>query len=305
MAVCRYMLTCPKWPECRHGGFTVRDTLLPGSQKKLHGVLGTASILYLRWALRHLYFRLTLYAFSLCVLTFPPLLSAPTQSPPSSPVSTWQRPPGSATESPVQTTIISGLTPATLAMPPGTQPTLPTHNHPAPLDPTTACPQTYPTLTFSSLNVGGVEITPNRLCHLLGGYGQLSHTFYLQVYRSSLLSTARDHERIAPYWGYRLLMRSPSSKEGVALLVHTSVAPTTPAMKIHIPGRLISVSLCSSRCLVTPSYLKSMYVPSTAPTFQRSVLDVRRPLRLSCKPAQKFGGPQWAHSEYQHHSHTA
>ena len=33
MAVCRYMVTCPKWPECRHGGFTARHTLLPGSQR--------------------------------------------------------------------------------------------------------------------------------------------------------------------------------------------------------------------------------------------------------------------------------
>ena len=38
-------------------------------------------------------------------------------------------------------------------------------------------------------------------------------------------------------------MSSPSSKEGVALLVHTSVAPTAPAMKVHSPGRLISVQL--------------------------------------------------------------
>ena len=67
MAVCRYMVTCPKWPECRHGGFTARDTLLPGSHRASagvfpsvhgvsghtetgciphhgHGVLGTASV---------------------------------------------------------------------------------------------------------------------------------------------------------------------------------------------------------------------------------------------------------------------
>ena len=47
MAVCRYMVTCPKWPECRHGGFTARDTLLPGSHlaspgvfPSVHGVSG-------------------------------------------------------------------------------------------------------------------------------------------------------------------------------------------------------------------------------------------------------------------------
>ena len=38
MAVCRYMVTCPKWPEYRHGGFTARDTLLPGSHRASPGV---------------------------------------------------------------------------------------------------------------------------------------------------------------------------------------------------------------------------------------------------------------------------
>ena len=74
MAVCRYMVTCPKWPECRHGGFTARDTLLPGSHRASpgifpsvhrvsghtetgciphhgHGVLGTASPPYLEQTL--------------------------------------------------------------------------------------------------------------------------------------------------------------------------------------------------------------------------------------------------------------
>ena len=37
MAVCRYMVTCPKWPECRHRGFTERDTLLPGSHRASWG----------------------------------------------------------------------------------------------------------------------------------------------------------------------------------------------------------------------------------------------------------------------------
>ena len=38
MAVCRYIVTCPKWPECRHGGFTARDTFLPGSHRASPGV---------------------------------------------------------------------------------------------------------------------------------------------------------------------------------------------------------------------------------------------------------------------------
>ena len=38
MTVCRYMVTCPKWPECRHRGFTARDMLLPGSHWASPGV---------------------------------------------------------------------------------------------------------------------------------------------------------------------------------------------------------------------------------------------------------------------------
>ena len=129
-------------------------------------------ILYLHRALQHLYLHLTLCAFSLCVLTTPPLHSAQSPSSPSCPVSTQPKPPGSTTATPIQQTTTSGLTRGKPASSHCTQPTMPTHNRPLPPDPTTARPQTYPTLTFSSLNVGGVEITPNRLCHLLGGYQQ-------------------------------------------------------------------------------------------------------------------------------------
>ena len=45
------------------------------------------------------------------------------------------------------------------------------------------------------------------------------------------------------YWGYHLHASSTSSKEGVALLIHTSIAPAPPAIRVHIPGRLISASI--------------------------------------------------------------
>ena len=80
---------------------------------------------------------------------------------------------------------------------------------------------TYDTLTFGSLNVGGVEVTPNRLCHILSGFTPLPHTLSLHEFRPSSTSTLRDHERVAMYWGYHLHASSPTSKEGVALLIHT------------------------------------------------------------------------------------
>ena len=46
----------------------------------------------------------------------------------------------------------------------------------------------YYTLSFASLNVGGVEITPNRLCHILTGLSHLPQTLSLQEFRPSALS---------------------------------------------------------------------------------------------------------------------
>ena len=102
---------------------------------------------------------------------------------------------------------------------------------------------THSTLTFGALNVGGVEITSNRLCHLLPAFHPLPHTLSLQEFRPSDLSSLRDDERPAMYWGYYLLQSSPSTKAYVALLVHTSIAPHKPAIKTIIDGRLISSSL--------------------------------------------------------------
>ena len=232
--------------EMRSG--TATRTLAPLPVAMLMSIVASAMIplrivLYLQWTLRHLYVCVTLCAIKLCVLTLPPPFSQhqlhhrlriPCPHGQSRRSQLLDR---QSCRRPLQ------VSHPQRASPHGTQPTLLTHNRPPPPDPTAAHPQTYPTLTFSSLNVGGVEITPNRLCHLLGGYQQLPHTISLQEYRPSSLSTARDHERVAHYWGYHLLMSSPSSKEGVALLVHTSVAPSAPAMKVHVPGRLISAQL--------------------------------------------------------------
>ena len=124
---------------------------------------------------------------------------------------------------------------------------------------------TYDTLTFGSLNVGGVEVTPNRLCHILSGFTPLPHTLSLQEFRPSSTSTLRDHERVAMYWGYHLHASSPTSKEGVALLIHTSIAPAPPPIRVHIPGRLISASISLHSDPSMPSLsIASYYGPHTA-----------------------------------------
>ena len=142
----------------------------------------------------------------------------------------------------------------------------PATGRPLPPDPTAgARVPTHDTLTYSSLNVGGVEITPNRLCHLLGGYGTLPHVLSLQEYRPSSLSTTRDHVRVALYWGYHMLLSSPSSKEGVALLIHTSISPGKPTPTVHLPGRLISTQVAlHTDPLMPPVTVCSFYGPHTA-----------------------------------------
>ena len=124
---------------------------------------------------------------------------------------------------------------------------------------------TNPTLTFGALNVGGVEITPNRLCHLLAGFHPLPHTLSLQDFRPSASSSLRDHERVAMYWGYHLLHSSPSRKAGVALLVHTSIAPHRHTMKTIIDGRLVTTSLqLHNDPSMPPVTVASFYGPHTS-----------------------------------------
>ena len=124
---------------------------------------------------------------------------------------------------------------------------------------------THDTLNYSSLNVGGVEITPNRLCHLLGGYGTFPHVLSLHEYRPCSLSTNSDHERVALYWGYHMLLSSPSSKMGVALLIHTSISPGKSTPTVHLPGRLISTKVAlHTDPLMPPVTVCSFYGPHTA-----------------------------------------
>ena len=62
-------------------------------------------------------------------------------------------------------------------------------------DPSARRVTTHDTLTFGALNVGGVEITPNRLCHLLAGFGKMPHSISPSEFRPSTgshLHTTRE-----------------------------------------------------------------------------------------------------------------
>ena len=52
-------------------------------------------------------------------------------------------------------------------------------------------------LSHASLNVGGPEITPNRLCHLFSGFLTLPHTLCLQEFKPTSAHHTRDYERVA------------------------------------------------------------------------------------------------------------
>ena len=104
-------------------------------------------------------------------------------------------------------------------------------------------PPTGDSLTHASLNVGGPEMTPNRLCHLLNSFTTALHTISLQEFKPTTKNHIKKYERVAMFWKYHLLHSGPTTKNGVALLVHTSISPTPPTLTVHIPGTLISTQL--------------------------------------------------------------
>ena len=117
-------------------------------------------------------------------------------------------------------------------------------------------------LSHASLNVGGPEITPNRLCHLLSGFSTLPHTLCLKEFKPTSAHHSKDYERVALHWNYHLLYDSPTSKNGVAILVHTSISPKPPPLKVHIPGILVSTQLhLHPNPLMPPVRIASFYGP--------------------------------------------
>ena len=83
-------------------------------------------------------------------------------------------------------------------------------------------------LSHASLNVGGPESKPNRMCHLLSGFPTLPHTPCLQEFKPTSAHHSKDYERVALHWNYHLVFDSPIPKNGVAILVHTSISPKPP-----------------------------------------------------------------------------
>ena len=57
----------------------------------------------------------------------------------------------------------------------------------------------YDTLTYSSLNIGGIDLTVNRFCHLLQGFSPLPHVLALQEFRRSQNKHEIDLRRDALY----------------------------------------------------------------------------------------------------------
>ena len=93
----------------------------------------------------------------------------------------------------------------------------------------------------------------------------MPHTISLSEFRPSTGSHLQDHARVARYWGYHLLSSSPDTKAGVALLVHTSISPNKPSLRIHIPGRLISCRLSLHMDPLLPRVtVASFYSPHTS-----------------------------------------
>ena len=134
-----------------------------------------------------------------------------------------------------------------------------------PPDPTDIRSPKTDTLTFSVLNVGGFEITPNMFSHLLAGYTRLPHTISPSEFRPCTTSHQGDHEQVARYWGYHLLVGSVHTRAGVALVVNTSVAAAKPHQRTHIPGKPMSCRLPLHTDPLMPDVtIVSYYGPHTA-----------------------------------------
>ena len=128
--------------------------------------------------------------------------------------------------------------------------------------PTFISPPTGDSLAHASSNVGGPEITPNRLCHILNGFTTAPHTISLQEFKPTTKHHIEEYERVAMFWKYHLFYSAPTTKNGVALLVHTSISPAPPTLTIHIPGTLISTQLqLHPNPLMPPLRIASYYGP--------------------------------------------
>ena len=67
---------------------------------------------------------------------------------------------------------------------------------------------------------------------------------------------------MAMFWQYHLLYSAPTTKNGVALLVHTFIPPAPPTLTVHIPGTLISTQLqLHPNPLMPPLRIASYYSP--------------------------------------------
>ena len=134
--------------------------------------------------------------------------------------------------------------------------------HDATTPPPFRAPPTGDTLAQAFSNVGGPEISPNRLCHLLNGFATAPHTISLQEFKPTAKHHIKEHERVAMLCKYHLLYSAPTTKNGVALLVHTSISPAPPTLTVHMPGTLISTQLqLHPNSLMPPLRIASYYGP--------------------------------------------
>ena len=103
--------------------------------------------------------------------------------------------------------------------------------HDATTPPPFRAPPTCDTLAHLFLNVGGPEISPNRLCHLLNGFATAPHTISLQEFRPTAKHHIREHERVAMLCKYHLLYSARTRKMGL----HSLYTPPSPQHPRPLP----------------------------------------------------------------------
>ena len=105
----------------------------------------------------------------------------------------------------------------------------------------TTLPPLYDQFSIATYNIGGVDLTPRPISPTV--FSPLPHVLNLQEFRPSATSHVSDLQRLCRRWGNHLMLSTGRGVWGVAIMIHTSLCPSLPAMKEYVHGHLISVDL--------------------------------------------------------------
>ena len=99
-------------------------------------------------------------------------------------------------------------------------------------------------------NLGGPSVSASRFALYLASLSRLPSVLALTEFRNS--EPLSRYERLAIAFGYHLLASPGNPTGGLAILVHSSVAPSAPPLHTIVPSRIAYTSLCVHQNLDAP-----------------------------------------------------